>query len=67
VSWEVTDPDGNIIRQGMLVVSGGETWVVGAVTPYLIRLDQPGVSRLLGRARFRLCHVIGFQHPTIYQ
>ena len=63
---EVIDADGNVIKKGMSVVSDGETWVVGYADWRLIRLDQKGSSRFLGRRRFYLCHIIGFQSPLVY-
>lgn len=36
----ITDRDGNVIRRGMSVVSGGDSWIVGSVSPHLIRLDR---------------------------
>lgn len=67
---EILDPDGNIIRKGMMVVSGGDTWVVGCVG-MLSRLDRvlpdgKRESRLIGRKRLRLVHVVGFQVPLIF-
>ncbi len=69
------DRDGNVIRKGMSVVSGRDIWIVGSVTPRLIRLDRiyPTIkgqcrvieSRYLGHRRFYCLHIIGFIYPTI--
>jgi hypothetical protein len=65
------DSDGNVIRKGMSVVSGGDIWVVGSVSPRLIRLDRHtrqhcAESRAVGRNRFCCVHVIGFQSPRVF-
>ncbi len=63
------DKDGNIIRKGMMVRCYGDTWVVGYCCPNLIRLDRKtkssSQSMLVGRNRFFLIGIIGFQIPQI--
>ena len=67
---EIIDQDGNVIRKGMAVVSGGKTYVVGSIHGDMIRLDRDdglyGYSRLLGRRHLRLIHVIGYQIPLVF-
>jgi hypothetical protein len=71
---EIIDQDGNVIRKGMAVVSGGRTYVVGAIHPKFIRLDRRGgpeddclrMSRVLGRRFSWLIHVIGYQIPPVF-
>jgi hypothetical protein len=59
------DKDGNIIRKGVMVRCDGDTWVVGYCSRSLIRLDRKtktsSQSMLVGRNRFLLIGVIGFQ------
>lgn len=71
---EIIDQDGNVIREGMTVVSGGDVWVVGAICPArvnaFIRLDRRRSDgrlegRILGRRRWRCIHVIGFTVPPV--
>lgn len=59
---ELREQDGNVIREGMTVVSGGDVWVVGAICPArvnaFIRLDRCRSDgrlegRILGRRRWR--------------
>lgn len=67
---EIIDQDGNVIRKGMAVVSGGQAYVVGSIHRDFIRLDRQdefyGYSRMLGRRRWCLIHVIGYQLPTVF-
>ena len=67
---EIIDQDGNVIRKGMAVVSGGKTYVVGSIHYSMIRLDRhDGIyarSRLIGRRQLRLIHVIGYQLPLVF-
>ncbi len=67
------DRDGNVIRKGMSVVSGGETWVVGYASKNYVRIDRPmttvsGVqSRLVGRKKLSCIHLIGFTAPLMFR
>lgn len=71
--FECTDKDGNRIRRGMLVRCCGDSWVVGYADNSLTRLDRADPtgrycqSMILGRKRFCLIHIIGFQYPLIIQ
>jgi hypothetical protein len=71
---QIVDQDGNVIREGMAVVSGGDVWIVGGICSArvngFVRLDRRRPDgrlecRLLGRRRWRCIHVIGFQHPPL--
>jgi hypothetical protein len=67
---EIIDADGNVIRKGMAVVSGGEIWVVGSIHYNMIRLDNGDGpyfrSRLIGRRKMRMIHIIGYQIPLVF-
>lgn len=70
---EAIDPDGNVIREGMMIVCCREVWIVSRIDIHRGRLvwivadrtDSAGKkSRLLvGRARLRSIAIIGFQAP----
>jgi hypothetical protein len=71
---ETTDRDGNVLRRGMAVVSGGDVWVIAHVSPRLgqfgavldrIRPDGRGERRFIGRRRIYCVHVIGYQIPQV--
>ena len=72
-AFECADKDGNVIRRGMSVRCGGDSWVVGYADNFLTRLDRSDAtgrhcqSMILGRKRFCLIHIIGFQLPLIIQ
>lgn len=58
------DNDGNIIRKGMTVISGGDKWIVGYASRILTRLDRTlpdgrEESRFVGKKRLCCVHVIG--------
>jgi len=67
------DHDGNVIRKGMTVVSGGEVWVVGSAGRKYVRLDRKsGIdgcpwSRLVGYKRLSCVHVIGFTSELVFK
>lgn len=66
------DRDGNVIRKGMSVVSGGDTWVVGFASPRIVRLDRHmpsgcAQSRVLGLSRLCCIHIIGFTSPLVFK
>lgn len=65
------DNDGNVIREGMAVISGGDRWVVGYASRQLVRLDRRLVdgrkeSRLIGQKRLCCIHILGWREPGIY-
>ena len=61
---EVIDRDGNVLKKGMSVVSGGDYWIIGYASRSLCRLDRKTLdnrmeSRIVGRKRFCCIHIIG--------
>lgn len=48
------DPDGNVLKRGMVVLNLGEKWVIGDAGRYGVRLDQrrPYWSTTVTLARF---------------
>lgn len=60
------DNDGNVIREGMMVTSDSDYWVVGFASRWIVRLDRVNKrgkkmreSRFIGRRRLCCIHILG--------
>jgi hypothetical protein len=70
---EAIDPDGNVIREGMMIVCHRQIWTVTHIDKFggmlvvadRIREDGRKARLIVGRKRLRAVHVIGFQSPRI--
>jgi hypothetical protein len=76
VNKEAIDPDGNVIREGMMIVCHRETWVVSHIdhfrkpfglwiTADRVREDGRKCRLIVGGKRLRFIQVIGFQAPRV--